>query len=134
MEYVYPIILTPDKKNSYFVQVPDLDVYTQGKNLSNAIHMAEDVIGLKLVDLQDAKQPIPKASKVSDIPLDGKSFASLVTVDLDLFRKKVKNLTVKKNCTVQAWLCAEAEKAGLNFSAALQRGLLEELKELGLDV
>lgn len=127
MEYVYPIILTPEKKKTYFVQVPDLDVYTQGKDLSNAIHMAEDIICLKLIELQDSKRPIPKASSINSLIVDNSSISSLVTADVDLYRKKMRNLTVKKNCTIQAWLCYEAERAGLNFSAALARGLKEEL-------
>ena len=127
MEYVYPIVLTPGKKKSFFVQVPDLDVFTQGKNISDAIHMAEDIICLKVIELQDQKISVPKASDINSLKIESGSITSLVTVDVDYYRKKMRNLTVKKNCTVQAWLCYEAEKAGLNFSAALARGLKEEL-------
>ena len=127
MEYVYPIVLTPGKKKSFFVQVPDLDVFTQGKNISDAIHMAEDIICLKVIELQDQKISVPKASDINSLKIESGSITSLVTVDVDYYRKKMRNLTVKKNCTVQAWLCYEAERAGLNFSAALARGLKEEL-------
>ncbi|MDO4381259.1 MAG: HicB family protein, partial [Clostridia bacterium] len=35
--------------------------------------------------------------------------------------------TVKKNCTLPSWLCYEAEKANINFSAVLQAALKREL-------
>lgn len=127
MEYVYPIILTPVNKNAYYVNVPDLEVATQGKNLTNALHMAEDIICLKIIELQDNKIKLPKPSSVSNLQLSEKDTTSLVVVDADLYRKKMQNRTVKKNCTVQYWLCKEAEDAGLNFSAILQQGLRQAL-------
>ena len=127
MEYMYPAILKKQKDGSYFVKIIDLDVMTQGKNLQNAIHMAEDVICLKLIELQDNNQKLPNPTEILSIECDKQEVSTLVMADPDLYRKKQSALTVKKNCTVQAWLCAEAEKAGINFSAALQRGLKEEL-------
>ena len=34
---------------------------------------------------------------------------------------------MKKNCTLPSWLCYEAEKANINFSAVLQEALKEKL-------
>ena len=127
MEYVYPIVLTPLKKNEYYVSVPDLDVETQGKNLTNALHMAEDIICLKIIELQDNNIKLPKPSTINNLKLSEKETASLVIADADLYRKRMQNRTIKKNCTVQYWLCKEAEAAGLNFSAILQQGLKQAL-------
>ena len=127
MEYMYPAILKKHEDGTYFVRIIDLDVMTQGMDLQNAIHMAEDVICLRLIELQDNNQKLPNPTGIFSIDCDKHEVSTLVIADPDLYRKKQSTLTVKKNCTVQAWLCAEAEKAGINFSAALQRGLKEEL-------
>lgn len=39
--------------------VPDMDIYTEGRSLANAIEMARDAIGLKGIDLEDDKKELP---------------------------------------------------------------------------
>ena len=133
MTAVYPIILTAtnDEKDTYLVEIPDLKGFTEGFGLSNAITMARDYIGCACFD----KDTIPKASRLSDINVaegtfagDGESFATLVDVDLDVYKRKMMSRAVRKNVSIPYWLNEEAEKNHINVSKVLQEALKEKLE------
>lgn len=126
MKSSYPILLTPEEKG-FTVFIPDFNINTQGDDLTEAIEMSRDAIGIMGVDLQDDKKAIPSASAITDIKHSANEIVSLVDVDFDEYRKKNDLRTVKKNCTIPSWLNFEAEKAGVNFSAVLQAALKNEL-------
>jgi hypothetical protein len=88
--------------------------------------MARDAIGLVGIDMEDEGEPLPTPTVPSAVPA-GDGIVSLVDVDFDEYRRKNDMRTVKKNCTIPSWLCFEAEKAGINFSAVLQSALKAEL-------
>lgn len=126
MKNSYPIILTPEEKG-FTVFIPDFNINTQGDDLTEAIEMARDAIGLMGIDMEDDGKTIPAASSAKDIkPAEG-DIISLVDVDFAEYRRKNEMKVVKKNCTLPSWLCYEAEKANINFSQALQAALKREL-------
>jgi len=130
MRKAYPIILRPMEDGWFMVTVPDFDVNTQGKDMADAMFMARDVIGLCGIDMQDDGKALPEASAmkaVEHLKQDG-DVITLVDVDFDAYRRQNDLRTVKKNCTVPAWLSNEAERRGINFSALLQSALKSELK------
>ena len=59
MREAYKIILTPEENGSYTVFVPDFDSGTQGKNFTDAIYMARDLIGIMGITLQNMGKDIP---------------------------------------------------------------------------
>ena len=61
MKTVYPVILTQSKKE-VLVEIPDFNLFTEGKDLNDAIVMARDAIGLQGISKQDHGEKIPKAS------------------------------------------------------------------------
>ena len=127
---VYPVIFHKTKdKVPYFVEVPDLDVMTQGKSIQNAIEMARERICIKVIQLEKEKTKIPNASELSTIITNDKNaFVYLVDADIEAYKRSMENRCVKKNCTIPGKLNDEAEKAGINFSKVLQKGLMEELR------
>ena len=64
MKQAYPTFIAVSG-NDYLVYVPDLDIYTEGHSLTDAIEMARDAIGLKGIDLQDDGKDIPDRHAVS---------------------------------------------------------------------
>lgn len=116
MKYVYRCYV--DENN--IVSFPDFDVQTEGKNLYDALEMAQDCLAMLLVDLEDNRQSIPEPTKGD--------CTSLVTVDTLAYRKKYANTTVKKNLTIPRWLNTMAENKGLNFSQILTEALKEKLE------
>lgn len=94
---MYPAIFTETEKGDYLVEVPDMEILTEGKDLSGAMFMARDAIGLKAINAEDHKEEIPQASKIEDIDIKkgtfaeyGKNMVTLVDVDFREYRKKCK--------------------------------------------
>lgn len=130
---VYPVILT-NTKDCILVEVPDMEILTEGTSIENAIHAARDAIGLKGISMEDANEKIPMASEVKNINLDmstfgneGESIITLVDVDFVEYRRRNENKTVRRNVTLPSWLNAAAEAAEINVSKVLQEALKEKL-------
>ena len=127
MKKAYPI--TIQKESDFFVvYIPDFDVNTQGESLAEAIEMARDAIGMAGCYYEDEKREIPEPTAPNAIKLTDGELLSIVDVDLDEYRRKHANRTVRKNLTIPYWLNEEAEKAHINFSAVLQSALLAQLR------
>ena len=131
MKAAYPVIFREDKNDKvpFYVYVPDLEVSTQGTSMTDAIEMARDAIQLKIVSLEDDKQDVPEPNTVEAKTKKG-DILSYVDIDSTRYRAALKNLSVKKNCTIPQWLAEKAEKAGINFSRVLQDALISKLEEM----
>lgn len=136
MVKVYPVIFTAtnDAKNTVLIEVPDLDILTEGYGMADAIEMARDAIGLSGITNEDIGKSIPEASDLKSIDLTKSQFAevgdtcvSLVDIDFAEYRRKVDNKTVRRNVTLPNWLNQEAEKAHINVSRVLQEALMATL-------
>ena len=102
MRIVYPTFIKQDG-DMHLAYVPDIQVYTQGKDFYDAIEMARDAITLKCICYEDDGETIPTPSD----------------------RNKMSAKAVRKNCTIPSWLNDKAESAGINFSRVLQDALIE---------
>lgn len=128
MKVIFPVIISTEKTEQYHdVFVPDLEINTEGVDIADSIGMARDAIGLKCITMEDMDLEIPSPSDIKDISFGKGEFVTLVDVDLTDYRRKNEMRTVKKNCSLPSWLCYEAEKANINFSAVLQAALKREL-------
>ena len=138
MKKVYPVIIKQNG-NDYLVFVPDMEIYTEGKDKFDAIVMARDAIGLKGIEIEDMNIALPEASdydgaialakKDADEDFDfSDGLVTFVDVDFEAYRNKLRNRAVKKNGTIPFWLNEKAEAMGLNFSKVLQNALMEQLK------
>lgn len=129
MKLIYPVIITQTDKDSFFVQIPDMDIATQGTSLENAIDMARDAICLMAVDMEDDGRKFPAPSEMSSLIADyPNGTVTLVDADIDAYRRMLDNRAVRKNCTIPSWLNEKAEAANINFSAVLQEALKQRLQ------
>lgn len=136
MKKVYPTFIA-QSGDDFLVYVPDLEIYTEGKDFADAIEMARDAIGLKGIDFEDdgkefpvpsdQEQAIKKAKEDTDIFDYSKGMLTYVDVDFSEYRRKVDKRTVRRNVALPSWLNYEAEKAGLNVSRVLQEALMRTL-------
>ena len=134
MRNVYPVFFTKTN-DKVLVEVPDLDILTEGNDMNDAIDMARDAIELKCVSLEDDKEEIPNPSNIEDLNINNGTFAdegetvvSFVDVDSTEYRKKIDTRTVRRNVALPSWLNYEAEQAGVNVSRILQEALMSTLK------
>lgn len=97
MQEVYPVLFTTTEE-CILVEVPDLEVLTEGKNMFDAVKMARDAIQLKLVVLEDEKAKIPRPTELENIELskgefaeEGKTIVSLVDADSEEYRRQLED-------------------------------------------
>lgn len=78
------------------VEVPDLDILTEGRDMADAIKMARDAIELNLVCLEDDEEAILNPTDLSELDITkgifygkGESVSLLVDFDSDTYRKVI---------------------------------------------
>lgn len=121
---VFPAIFTFDGKY-YNVDFIDLKgCSTFGDSIQNAYLMAQDAMGLYLDNLTDFPKPTLDISK---IVLQENQFVSFISINMDEYRKKFNNKSIKKTLTIPEWLNYLSEKNNINFSQVLQEALKERL-------
>lgn len=124
---VFPAIFTFDGKY-YNVDFIDLKgCSTFGDSIQNAYLMAQDAMGLYLDNLTNFPKP---TLNISNIALQENQLVSFVSIDMDEYRKKFNNKSIKKTLTIPEWLNYLSEKNNINFSQVLQEALK---KKLGID-
>lgn len=133
MKNIYPVFFTKTD-TVVLVEVPDLEILTEGKDMIDAIEMARDAIELKCVSMEDDGINIPLPSEIGTLNTNNGTFAeegitviSLVDIDSGEYRRKIDTKTVRKNVTIPSWLNYEAEHAGINVSRVLQEALMNVL-------
>jgi predicted RNase H-like HicB family nuclease len=126
MKVVYPVIISKGK-NHLIASVPDCNIDTQGNDIINAIEMARDAISIWCVAEQGAGRTLPKPTDITGINCEEDELVTLVDSDIEAYKRRLDERTVRKNLTLPSWLNEEAEKAGINFSQLLQASLKENL-------
>lgn len=140
MKIAYPTIFTEVETN-ILIEVPDLGILTEAnsegkpkKDLADAVAMARDAIGLHCIYMEDEGKDLVNPSKIQEIDVtastfyeDGKTFASIVDVDLSAYRRKNDLKMVRRNVTLPNWLNREVEAAHINVSGVLQEALMSKL-------
>ena len=136
MKQVYPVFIEKEGK-ILAVYVPDMNLYTQGMDMADAIHMARDIIGLHGIGMEDDKEELPipstseeaiaKAKANTEIIDFSQEVLTFVDVDFTEYRREQENRTVRRNVSLPNWLNTAAEKADINVSAVLQEALKKVL-------
>lgn len=130
MKLVYPAYFSPlEEQKGYCVTFPDLKgAVTQGETLAEAIEMAIDCASGWILDELEDGNAIPKATPIKEIPIENdEDFINLIVVDMDLYAKKYSDKSVRKNCTIPAWLNTMSELKNINCSTVLRNALINEL-------
>lgn len=140
MRIAYPTIFTI-VENNILIEVPDLKILTEACDekiksckIADAIEMTRDSIGLKYIAMEDDGEKIVSPSNIWEIDITkgtffeaGKSFVSMVDVDLTVYRQKIDRKMVRRNVTLPNWLNREAELSHINVSRVLQEALMNKL-------
>ena len=125
MKYFYPAIFQPED-TGFSVIVPDIPgCMTQGDNMTEALDMVQEAIGLMLEDIPVKDYPKPPLPQ--DITAENGQFIMMVAFDKLAYDKKYNSKSVKKTLSIPAWLNALALEKNINFSNVLQNALAHEL-------
>lgn len=126
-KYVYPVIFTYDD-DGINIEFPDIEgCFSCADTDEEALYMAEDVLGLCLLVLEEDDEKIPEPSNLKDIKIEENQKTSLISVWMPTVRKAINNKPIKKTLTIPQWLDVMAREKDINFSYILQEGLKKEL-------
>ena len=136
MKQAYPVFIAK-KCEDYLTYIPDMELYTEGKSMVDAIEMARDAIGLQGINLEDDGKELPfpstqeeaiqKAKEETEIFDYSTGLLTWVDIDFTAYRRKAEKKMVRRNVTLPNWLNIEAEKAHINVSRVLQEALMNTL-------
>ena len=128
MTIIYPVVFSVED-GFVLASVPDLGIDTGAETLTNAIASARDAIGTYAITAEDEGLALPAASELHRVQEENESkTVSLVDVDVGAYRRRYDTRTVRRNCTLPAWLDKAASDAKINVSAVLQNALKQELQ------
>lgn len=127
-KYVYPAVFTPEEEGGYSIYFPDLEgCCTCGDTLAEGLEMAEDALCLFLYDMEEKEIAAHEPTALDHVKCEKGEFATLIRCDTLAYRKFFDKKAVKKTLTIPSWLNKLAERNDVNFSALLQRALMQEL-------
>lgn len=126
-KYVYPALFSYDE-DGISIEFPDLPgCFSCADTDEEALYMAEDVLGLWMVELEEDNEEIPVPTNLKDIEVEDNQKTVLVSVWMPTVRKAINNKSIKKTLTIPQWLDIMAREKDINFSYILQEGLKKEL-------
>ena len=112
MKNIYPVFFTKTE-TVVLVEVPDLEILTEGKDMINAVEMARDAIELKCVSMEDDGIEIPLPSEIGSLDINSGTFAeegvtviSWVDINSGEYRRKIDTRAVRKNVAGSIDECA----------------------------
>jgi len=83
MQYIYPAIFKANSDGTYTITFPDLPgCISEGKNLSNALHMAQQALMQWIVYLESKNEQVPGATDIHCIEAPASGFVNFVSADI----------------------------------------------------
>lgn len=121
-EYVYPAIFHSNEDGSFTITYPDLPgCISEGKNLANAMYMAQTALAQWIEYLTDKKQSLPSPTNLKCLKTTELEFVNLIRADIKDRR------AVKRTVSIPKWMDDMVSEAGLSLSRVLQEALRDKL-------
>ncbi len=125
--YIFPAVFE-QTESGIAIEFPDLPgCLPCAETAEAAVKNAKEAMMLHLYGMEEDGEDIPEPTQFTQIKLDANQTIMLVEAFMPPFREKLHKKFVKKTLSLPSWINAEAEHAGINFSAVLQEALIEKL-------
>lgn len=118
MLITYPAVIHDDA-DGLWLEFIDFNCTTHADNIQELLLFAREAMECHVLGLLECGEKLPSPSDFL-----GNKNMTLVQADMDLARN---TKSVKKNCTIPAWLNEQALAKNLNFSKILQEALIANL-------
>ena len=123
MEYVYPAVFRANDDGTYTITYPDLPgCVSEGKNLANAMYMAQSALTQWAEYHADKKLDLPAASNAKNIGTDDREFVNLIRAEVKDGR------AVKRTVSIPKWMDDRVSESGLSLSRVLQDALAQKFQ------
>lgn len=122
--FSYPAIFT-EEDGSYWCQFIDFSgCFSDGNTFEECMENSKEALGSQLELLTE----YPKSTMdFSNIKIEKNQIISFVSINMDEFKAKYSNKSVKKTLSIPAWLNTMALAQKVNFSQVLQDALIQKL-------
>ena len=125
--YIFPAVFEQDE-NGIAIEFPDLPgCLPCADTMEEAVAHAKEALQLHLYGMEEDGEEIPEPTQFAKLHTGENQTLMLVEVFMPPFRERLRKKFVKKTLSLPSWINAEAEHAGINFSAVLQEALIEKL-------
>lgn len=102
-----------------FIDFPNM-ILIEEPTKEDAIVAAQESLALEILDYEDRGKELP-------VPDESEKDVIYIQIWLPYYRNASKEIYVKKNVTIPQWLDILARENKVNYSAALVKGLKQEL-------
>lgn len=123
---VYPVVISKEG-SGYYVDIPDFNSATEGKDLADAIYMARDCMGMLGITYQDEGKEIPTPNTSLVVKENEDDIVTYVDVDFDDYRRKHDMKKIRRNVMIPSYLNEKANNLKINVSQVLTEALEEIL-------
>lgn len=119
--YVYPAKIKKEGKayKIEFLDFPEM-LPIEADSKDKAIYSAQKYLALTIIDYESRSQKLP-------LPTENEESVIYIHIWMPYFRNAAKEVYVKKNVTIPQWLDILAKESKINYSAALVKGIKQEL-------
>lgn len=125
--YIFPAVFEQDD-NGIAIEFPDLPgCLPCAETTEAAVKNAREAMLLHLYGMEEDGEEIPEPTPFNLISVEKNQTVMLIEAFMPPFREKQHKKFVKKTLSIPSWINAEAEHAGVNFSAVLQEALVSKL-------
>ena len=122
-EYVYPAVFHPNDDGSFTITFPDLPgCISEGKNLPNALYMAQDALTQWIDYLLSKGKSLPSPSRSAALNCTGDDFFSYIRAEIK------DNRAVRRTVSLPKWRDDRASAEGLSLSRILQDSLNQRFR------
>ena len=96
-----------------------------------ALKNAKEALGLHIWGMEQDEEELPEPTPITKLQLEPNQIPVLVEVFMPPVRARINSKFVKKTLSLPAWLAAQADADGVNFSQLLQNALMDYLNVKG---
>lgn len=119
--YVFPVRFLEKEKGRIEIKFLDFpEIIAEADSMEQALKFAQESLAITIMGYWEEKREIPK-------PSFSQKDVTYVQVWMPYYKNMAKEVYVRKSVTIPEWLDILAKKNGVNYSAALVKGIKTEL-------
>lgn len=126
--FIYPVVFHTGEGGQTDVSFPDFpEIMTCVEEGVDAISEVQELLAGVLLQYEAENKKAPEPSEENTIKVNEGDRLVYIHLWLPYYRNRTKEIYIKKSVTIPQWLDILAKENDISFSAALVRGVKEEL-------
>lgn len=119
--YVYPVKIEASEDGVVITAIDFENTVSCAESKEEAIRAAQELLAITIMDYESQEKEVPKPTMTEEKDV------IYVHIWMPYFKNISKEKYIKKSVTIPEWLDILAKNNNVNFSAAMVRGIKQEL-------